>query len=164
LRFLLVCKAPLTTSDSGKNASGQEAFRSKVKKKPVEQSPAVSTADVTSATVGAGATATSAAGKAETSNAPATEGEQDDLCMTDPRMMPNLQASKVGGAHVEDDAHRCLYVGTPWEHEVVADHRDVDEFKEALCMIGRVLSVRVLAWVLEILALGRGILQGLISV
>jgi hypothetical protein len=46
-----------------------------------------------------------------------------------------------------------------WEEEVVADRRDVDEFKEAWRTIGRVLLVRVLAWVLEILALGRGILQ-----
>jgi hypothetical protein len=46
---------------------------------------------------------------------------------------------------VEDDAHQCLYVGTPWEAEVVADRHDVDEFKEASCTIGQVLAVRVLA-------------------
>jgi hypothetical protein len=46
---------------------------------------------------------------------------------------------------VEDDLHRCLYVGTPWEAEVVADRRDVEEFKEASRTIRRVLSVRVLS-------------------
>jgi hypothetical protein len=30
---------------------------------------------------------------------------------------------------MEDDEHRCLYVGTSWEVEVVTDRRDVDEFK-----------------------------------
>jgi hypothetical protein len=44
----------------------------------------------------------------------------------------------------EDDAHRCLYVGTPWETEVAADCPDIEEFKEASRTIGRVLSVRVL--------------------
>jgi hypothetical protein len=51
---------------------------------------------------------------------------------------------------MEDDAHRCLYIGTPWAEEAIADHHDVDEFKEASRMIG---------WVL----LCRGILHGLIS-
>jgi hypothetical protein len=37
-------------SESGKNALGQEAFGSKGKEAPVEQSPAVSAADVTSST------------------------------------------------------------------------------------------------------------------
>jgi hypothetical protein len=45
---------------------------------------------------------------------------------------------------MEDDAHRCLYVGTLWEAEVVADRCGVEEFKEVSCTIGRVLSVRVL--------------------
>jgi hypothetical protein len=34
---------------------------------------------------------------------------------------------------------------TPWEAEVIGDRRDVDEFKEASCMIERVLVVRVVA-------------------
>jgi hypothetical protein len=62
--------------------------------------------------------------------------------MVDPRPMPNPQTAEAGGARVEDDVHRCLYVGTPWEEEVTADRRDVDSFKEASCMIGRELSVR----------------------
>jgi hypothetical protein len=45
---------------------------------------------------------------------------------------------------MEGDTHRCLYVGTPWEAEVVVDRRDVEEFKEASHTIRRVLSVRVL--------------------
>jgi hypothetical protein len=44
---------------------------------------------------------------------------------------------------LEDDMHQCLYVGTSWEAEVVADHRDIEEFKEALRTIRCVLSVRV---------------------
>jgi hypothetical protein len=45
---------------------------------------------------------------------------------------------------VEDDMHRCLYVGTPSEAEVVADRHDVEEVKEASCTIRCMLSVRVL--------------------
>jgi hypothetical protein len=48
------------------------------------------------------------------------------------------------GARSEDDQHQCLYVGTPWQAEVVADRRDVEEFKEASRTIGRVLLVRAL--------------------
>jgi hypothetical protein len=54
-------------SESSKNASSQEAFRSKGKEASVEQSSAVSTVDVTSSAVGAGATV---AEKAGTSSAP----------------------------------------------------------------------------------------------
>jgi hypothetical protein len=50
--------------------------------------------------------------------------------MADPRPTTDPQAAEVGGAHAEDDAHWCLYVGTLWEAEVVADRPDVDEFKE----------------------------------
>jgi hypothetical protein len=63
---------------------------------------------------------------------------------------------------VEDDTHQCLYVGTPWEEEVIADRRDINDFKEASRMIGRVLSVTILVWALQNLALSHGILQGLI--
>jgi hypothetical protein len=160
---LLVCRAPPTTSESSKNASSQEAFGSKAKETPVEQSSAVSTADVMSAATGTRATAASTAEKAGTSTTPATEEEGDDLCLIDPRLTPDPQAAEAGGARVEDNLHRCLYVSTPWEQEVVADHHDIDKFKEASRTIGHMLSVRVLDWVLEILALGCGILQGLIS-
>jgi hypothetical protein len=63
---------------------------------------------------------------------------------------------------VEGDVHMCLYIGTPWEEEVIADRTDVDEFKEVSHMIRCVLSVRVLVWVLQIITLSCGILQGLI--
>jgi hypothetical protein len=134
-------------------------FGSKAKETLVEQS----SADMTSAAVRAGATSTSVAEKARASTAPPTEGEQDDLFMADSRPTPDPHTVEAGGAHVEDDAHLCLYVGIPWEKEVVADRRDVDEFKEASRTIGRVLSIRVLFWLLDIFALSRGILQGLIS-
>jgi hypothetical protein len=45
---------------------------------------------------------------------------------------------------MEDDLHWCLYVGIPWEAEVIADRRDVKEFTEASRTIERVLLVRVL--------------------
>jgi hypothetical protein len=44
-----------------------------------------------------------------------------------------------------DDEDRCLYVGTPWEAEVVTDRRDLEKFKEAAHTIGTMLLVRVLA-------------------
>jgi hypothetical protein len=40
--------------------------------------------------------------------------------------------------------HRCLYVDTPWEEDLAADRRDVNDFKEASRMIECVLSVRIL--------------------
>jgi hypothetical protein len=109
----------------------------------VAESLAASTADVTSATGGTGATAASEADKARTSTAPATEEEGGDLCMADLRLTSDPQMAEAGGARAEDDAHRCLYVDTSWEAEVVTDRHDVEEFKEASCMIGRVLPVRV---------------------
>jgi hypothetical protein len=65
--------------------------------------------------------------------------------MADPLPTLDPQAAEAGGARVEDDAHWCLHVDTPWEAEVVADHRDVDEFKEVSRTIGCMLAVRVLA-------------------
>jgi hypothetical protein len=44
-----------------------------------------------------------------------------------------------------DDEDRCLYVGTPWEAEVVTDRRDLEKFKEAAHTIGTMLLVRILA-------------------
>jgi hypothetical protein len=67
------------------------------------------------------------------------------------------------GTRSEDNQHWCLYVGTPWEAEVVADRHDVVELKEASCTIGRVLSVRALVDPFEFLALGHSILQGLMA-
>jgi hypothetical protein len=95
-----VCRVPSTTSESGKNVSGQEAFGSKAKGMPLEQSPAVSTADVTSAAIGTGATVISTTEKAGTSTAPPTEGKQGDLCMADPRPTLDPQTAEAGGARV----------------------------------------------------------------
>jgi hypothetical protein len=44
-----------------------------------------------------------------------------------------------------NDEDRCLYVGTPWEAEVVTDRRDLEMFREAARTIGTVLMVRTLA-------------------
>jgi hypothetical protein len=44
-----------------------------------------------------------------------------------------------------NDEDRCLYAGTPWEAEVITDHRDLEKFKEAAHAIGTMLLVRVLA-------------------
>jgi hypothetical protein len=68
----------------------------------VEQSPAVSTANVTSSAVGAGAAATSAAEKAGTSSAPPAGGEQDDLYMADLQPTLDPQAGEAGGANIYD--------------------------------------------------------------
>jgi hypothetical protein len=149
-----MCRVPPTTSESGKNASGQEEFRSNMLGMPVVESPAASAADVTSAAVGAGTAAASEAEKAGTSAPPPTEGEGIDLYTSGPQPAPGSQAAVEEGAQSEDNQDRCLYVGTPWEEEVVADRRDLDEFKEASHAIGRVLSVRVLVDLLKFLASG----------
>jgi hypothetical protein len=47
----------------------------------------------------------------------------------------------VGGANVEDDNDQCLYVRTPWEDDVIADHRDIDDLKVASRRIARTLVV-----------------------
>jgi hypothetical protein len=131
-------------SECGKNASGQVAFGSKVKEMPVAEAPAVSTANVTSTAGGAGATVASKADKVGTSTAPATEDDGGDLCMAGQLPTSDPQATEARDARAEDDLHWCLYVGTLWEAAVVADRRDVEEFKEASRSIGRVLSVRIL--------------------
>jgi hypothetical protein len=47
-------RVPPTTPESEKNASGQEAFGSKLSETPVVESPTASAADVMSVAVGAG--------------------------------------------------------------------------------------------------------------
>jgi hypothetical protein len=118
---------------------------------PVVESPAASAADVISAAGGAGATAASDADKAGTNAPPAVECEGGDLCTTGLQVAPGPQAAMDEGTQSEDDQHRRLYVGTPWKGEVVADHRDVEEFKEASRMIGHVLSVRALVELFDFL-------------
>jgi hypothetical protein len=97
----------------------------------VVESPAASAADMTSAAVGAGTTVASEADKARTSGPPTAEGEGGDLCTSCPQPASGPQAAVEEGTRSEDDQHRCLCVGTPWEAEFVADRRDLDEFKEA---------------------------------
>jgi hypothetical protein len=81
-------RAPPTTSESGKNASSQEAFGSKIQKTPVVESQAISMADVTSTAGGAGTTAVSEVDKAG-SAPPVTEGEGGDLCTAGPLPAPD---------------------------------------------------------------------------
>jgi hypothetical protein len=156
-------RAPLTTSESGNNASGQEAFGSKMPEMPVVESPVISVSDVTSTASGAGVTAASEADKAGTSAPPAVEGEGGDLCTFGPLPALGPQTTREEGARSEDDQHRCLYVGTPWEEKVVADRRNVEELKEASRTIGRMLSVRALVDPFGFLALGCSVLQGLMA-
>jgi hypothetical protein len=111
----------------------------------VVESPATLVADVTSAVVRAGMTAASEVDRAKTSAPPTTGGEGGDLCTSGP------QAAMEEGMKLEDDQHQCLYVGTLWEAEVVADRHDLDEFKEASRAIGRVLSVRAFVELLRFL-------------
>jgi hypothetical protein len=131
-------KVPLTTSESGKNASGQETFGSKLPETPVVESPVASAADVTNTAVGAGATAASEAERAGTSAPPTTVAEGGDLGTSAPRA-PGPRGVREEGARSVDDQDRCLYAGTPWEAEVVTDRRDLETFKEAAHTIGSVL-------------------------
>jgi hypothetical protein len=94
------------------------------------------------------------ADKAGTSAPPATEGEDGDLCTSGPLPAPDPQAAREEGARSEDDQHRCLYVGTPWEAEFVAGRRDVEDFREASRTTARVLSIRILVGPFELFALG----------
>jgi hypothetical protein len=71
------------TSESGKNASGQEAFGSKALEMLVVELSAASAADVTSTTVGVGTTAAPEEDKFGTSAPPTTEGGGDDRGTSD---------------------------------------------------------------------------------
>jgi hypothetical protein len=137
-------RVPPTTSGSGKNASGQEAFGSKVPETPVVESPAASAADVTSAAAGAGEMVASEGDKAGTSAPPATEGEGGDRDTSDPQEVPPPRGIIDEGMEAVNDEDRCLYTGTPWEAEVVTDCQDLETFKEAAHTIGTVLLVRTL--------------------
>jgi hypothetical protein len=144
-------KVPPTTSESGKNASCQEEFGSKLPKTPVVESPAASTANVTSTAVGAGTTASFEADMAGSSAPPTTGGEGGDLGTYGLQAAAGPQGDMEEGTRSVDDQDRCLYAGTPWEVEVITDRRDLDEFKEAARTIGRVLLVRYLVDLLRFL-------------
>jgi hypothetical protein len=135
-------RVPPTTSESGKNTSGQEAFGSKVQETPMVESPAASATDVTSAAAGAGATAASEAEKVGTS---APRGTSDS------REVPPSRGIIDEGMEVMNDEDRCLHAGTPWEAEVVTDRRGLETFKEAARTIGTVLLVRTFAEFLRFL-------------
>jgi hypothetical protein len=111
----------------------------------VEQSPAVSTAEVLSQSLGVVAMTASELEKGGTSTAPPIGGHQDELCVSDLPPTLGQQAAEVGGTSVEgDDNNKFLYVRIPWEDDIIADRRDVDVFKEALRTTARTLSVRSL--------------------
>jgi hypothetical protein len=112
---------------------------------PVVESPAASAADVTSAAAGAGTTAVSEADKAWTSAPPTTGGEGGNRGASDPQAVPGPQGIIDEGMKAVNNEDRCLYVGTPWEAEVVTDRRDLETFREAAHTIGTVLLVRTLA-------------------
>jgi hypothetical protein len=87
-----------------------------------------------------------------TNTAPPIGGKQDDLCVTDPQPTLDQQAAEVGGTNVEDDNDRFLYVRTLWENDVIADNRDIDDFKEVSRTIVRTLKVRTCTLVLRSLS------------
>jgi hypothetical protein len=138
-------RASPTTSESGKNTSGQEAFGSKAPGTPVVESPAASAADVMSTTAGAGTTATPKADKAGMSAPPATGGEGGNRGTSDLQLAPGPQGIIDEGMESVNDEERCLYAGNPWEAEVVTDHRDLETFKKAAHTIRTVLLVRTFA-------------------
>jgi hypothetical protein len=137
-----MCKTTSMMSESAKNTLGQKAFGHKGGKVPVERSPAASAADVLSQALGAGGVATSVAEKVVVVDAHQIGGPQDDLCMSAPPPSQDRQTTEAGGPRLEEEDNRCLYVGTPWEDDVISNHRDVDEFKAAQRTIARTLSVR----------------------
>jgi hypothetical protein len=126
----------MKTSESEKNASGQEAFGSKVPGTPVVESLAASAADVTSTAAGAGTTAAPEVDKAGTSAPPTTGGEGGVRGTSDPQPAPGPQGIIDEGMESVNDEDRCLYAGTPWEEEVTTDRRDLETFKEAARTIG----------------------------
>jgi hypothetical protein len=84
------------------------------------------------------------------SAAPPIGGQQDDLYMADPQLMLGQQASIAGSANVEEENGRCLYVGAPWEDDVITDRSDVDDFKEVSWTIVRTLAVRTSTIILQL--------------
>jgi hypothetical protein len=64
--------------------------------------------------------------------------------MSAPPPPKGQQTLEVRGTRVEGDNDRCLYVVALWQNDVIADRRDVDDFKEVSRTIKRTLSIR--AW------------------
>jgi hypothetical protein len=139
-----MCRLTPATSKSAKNAFGQEAFRHKGGKAPVEQSPTTSAADISSHALGAAEVVASEVGKVDASGAQQVEGLQSDLCMAGPPLAQELQAAEVGRPGDVEEDDRCMYVETPLEDDVISDRHDIDEFKAAQRIITRTLSVSTL--------------------
>jgi hypothetical protein len=72
-------------------------------------------------------------------------GGGDDLVTSDPQSVPGPRGIINEGLESVNDEDRCLYVGTPWEAEVINDRRDLETFKEAARTIRTVLLVRTFA-------------------
>jgi hypothetical protein len=140
-----VSRVPLVSSESRKNASGLEAYGTEAPQTPVVESPAASAADVTSTTARFGTTVTPEVDKAGTSVPPATDGEGGDCGTSGPQEEPPSRGIIAECMEAVDDEDRCLYAGTPWEAEIVTNHRDLEKFKEAVHTMGTVLLVRILA-------------------
>jgi hypothetical protein len=132
------------TSESGKNASGQEAFGTKAPQTLAVESSAASAADVTSAAARVRMAAAPDADKAGTSAPPTTEGEACDHDTSGPREEPPSRGIFAKGMEAMDYEDRCLYASTPWEAEVITDRRDLEKFKEAAHTISTMLLVRIL--------------------
>jgi hypothetical protein len=108
----------------------------------VAESPAASAADVTSAATGAGATTVYEVEKVGTSAPPAVEGEDGDRGTSEPQEVPPRRGILDEGMEAVNDEDRCLYIGTPWEAEVITDKEDLEKFRVAVQTIGTVLLVR----------------------
>jgi hypothetical protein len=137
-------RVPPTTSESGNNALGQEAFASKLPETPVVESLVASEADVTSTAVRAGTTAASDADRAGTCAPPTAGGEGSDCSTSGPQAAPGPQGIMEEGTRSVDDEDQCLYASTPSEAEVVTERRDLETFKEAARTIWSVLLVTTL--------------------
>jgi hypothetical protein len=136
-----MCRLTPATSDSAKNAFGQEVFRHKGGNALVESLPVTSAAGISSQALETAGVAASEAKKISTGGAQQVEGLQSDLCMAG---LPPVQEQQAGGAsrpRDEEEDDRCLYVGTPWEDDVIADRRDIDEFKAVHQTIARTLLI-----------------------
>jgi hypothetical protein len=103
-----VSRVPLTTSESGKNISGQKAFGSKAPEMLVVESPAASAADVTSTTAEVGTMAVLEADKADTSAPPTTGGGGSDLGTSGPQPTPGPRRIIDEGIKLVNDEDRCL--------------------------------------------------------
>jgi hypothetical protein len=116
-----MCRSTSVMSESPKNASGQEAFRHKGRRASVEHPPAASVADCSSQASTAGGLAAPEVEKVAADNAQQAEGLQSGLCMSTSLPAQDHEVVEVGGPGNMEEDDKCLYVGTPWEDEVIAE-------------------------------------------